>query len=545
MTSAGRISIASDGDSENTKQRFSVTDNFIEETHNEVGKLIAEADETLAQADETVFEADTILACIDINPLEENSTYPTNGNALSSINGDFSCMDVFVKEDLKETRVEIVDNQLSVENEPETVSKEPENISVETESQTQEPVGTSEELVNKTQEPVSKSEEPVNNNQELVSEWKEPVSKLEEPENKTQEPVSKLEEPENKTQEPVSKLEEPENKTKEPVSKLEEPENKTQEPVSKVEEPSVKQQEKTDDGTEKPKVVKPVKKGMDMTEEWHEDPIPGMGVAADNDSDSSDSRSRHSSGDSDSSDSTRPGGLCFPDDIDTTENPGDLEWENDTPVSIPKEPIAEYSAEDEYQDAKHWRGVEINGKQQKIDLKVIDPYKKVLTHGGYYGDGLNAIIVFSGCYLPDRSRKDYNYVMDNLFLYVISTLELLVAEDYMIVYFHGATPRRQMPSFGWLKKCYQMIDRRLKKNLKGLLLIHPTLWLRTIVLMTKPFISSKFSSKLKFVRTLQDLSNIVPVDYIYIPEEVKKYDSLLQHRSPAHSSSSSTPHTPS
>ncbi|XP_071140640.1 uncharacterized protein PF3D7_1120600-like isoform X2 [Mytilus edulis] len=541
MTSAGRISIASDGDSENTKQRFSVTDNFIEETHNEVGKLIAEADETLAQADETVFEADTILACIDINPLEENSTYPTTGNALSSINGDFSCMDVFVKEDLKETRVETVDNQLSVENEPETVSKEPENISVETGNQTQEPAGTSEELVNKTQEPVSKSEEPVNNNQELVSKSKEPVGTSEELVNKTQEPVSKLEEPE----------------------------NKTQEPVSKVEELSVKQQEKTDDGTEKPKVVKPVKKGMDMTEEWHEDPIPGMGVTADNDSDSSDSRSRHSSGDSDSSDSTRPANrptslqttrkkkkisanfnilkedYASPDDIDTTDNPGDLEWENDTPVSIPKEPIAEYSAEDEYQDAKHWRGVEINGKQQKIDLKVIDPYKKVLTHGGYYGDGLNAIIVFSGCYLPDRSRKDYNYVMDNLFLYVISTLELLVAEDYMIVYFHGATPRRQMPSFGWLKKCYQMIDRRLKKNLKGLLLIHPTLWLRTIVLMTKPFISSKFSSKLKFVRTLQDLSNIVPVDYIYIPDEVKKYDSLLQHRSPAHSSSSSTPHTPS
>ncbi|XP_052063946.1 uncharacterized protein LOC127703947 [Mytilus californianus] len=569
MTSAGRISIASDGDSENAKQRFSVTDNFIEETHNEVGKLIADADETLAQADETVFEADTILACIDINPLEENITNPTNMNVLSSTNGDFSCMDVFVEEDLKEKSVETVDDQLNCENEPETVSKEPENISVDTENKTQEPVNKSEELVNQTQEPVSKSEElvnqtqePVSKSEELVSKTQEPVSKSEELVSKTQEPVSKSEELVNETQEPVSKSEEPENKTKELVSNSEEPENKTTESVK-----SVKfQQEKTNEGTEKPKVAKPVKKGMDMTEEWHEDPIPGMGDA-DNDTDSSDSRSRHSSGDSDSSDSTRPANrptslqtrkkkkisanfnilkedYASPDDIDTTDNPGDLEWENDTPVSIPKDPIPEYSAEDEYQDAKHWRGVEINGKQQKIDLKVIDPYKKVLTHGGYYGDGLNAIIVFSGCYLPDRSRKDYNYVMDNLFLYVISTLELLVAEDYMIVYFHGATPRRQMPSFGWLKKCYQMIDRRLKKNLKGLLLIHPTLWLRTIVLMTKPFISSKFSSKLKFVRTLHDLSNIVPVEYIYIPDQVKKYDSLLQHRSPAHSSSSSAPHSP-
>lgn len=433
----------------------------------------------------------------------------------------------FQWDDLKEKRVETVDNQSSFENEPETVSKEPENISVDTE--------------NKTGEPENKTQEPVNKSEELV--------------NQTQESVSKSEELVNETQEPVSKSEEI-------VNEKEEPENKTTESVKSVN----FQQEKTNEGTEKPKVAKPVKRGMDMTEEWHEDPIPGMGDA-DNDTDSSDSRSRHSSGDSDSSDSTRPANrptslqtrkkkkisanfnilkedYASPDDIDTTDNPGDLEWENDTPVSIPKDPIPEYSAEDEYQDAKHWRGVEINGKQQKIDLKVIDPYKKVLTHGGYYGDGLNAIIVFSGCYLPDRSRKDYNYVMDNLFLYVISTLELLVAEDYMIVYFHGATPRRQMPSFGWLKKCYQMIDRRLKKNLKGLLLIHPTLWLRTIVLMTKPFISSKFSSKLKFVRTLHDLSNIVPVEYIYIPDQVKKYDSLLQHRSPAHSSSSSAPHTP-
>jgi len=44
--------------------------------------------------------------------------------------------------------------------------------------------------------------------------------------------------------------------------------------------------------------------------------------------------------------------------------------------------------------------------------------------------------------------------------YVIGTLELLVAENYMIVYLNGATTRRKMPSIGWLRKCYQQIDRR-------------------------------------------------------------------------------------
>lgn len=35
---------------------------------------------------------------------------------------------------------------------------------------------------------------------------------------------------------------------------------------------------------------------------------------------------------------------------------------------------------------------------------------------GYYGEGLNAIIVFAACYLPDSNLADYHYIMENLFL---------------------------------------------------------------------------------------------------------------------------------
>lgn len=58
-----------------------------------------------------------------------------------------------------------------------------------------------------------------------------------------------------------------------------------------------------------------------------------------------------------------------------------------------------------------------DGKTREIDMKVIEPYKRVLSHGGYLKTaGHNAIIIFSACYLPDRSRTDYHYVMDSLFL---------------------------------------------------------------------------------------------------------------------------------
>ncbi|XP_054721910.1 protein prune homolog 2-like [Uloborus diversus] len=205
-------------------------------------------------------------------------------------------------------------------------------------------------------------------------------------------------------------------------------------------------------------------------------------------------------------------GLTTPDDIDT---PDDLDDDLfDTTEEI----------RDETRDSTHWKTCVVGGEERRIDMKVIEPYKKVLSHGGYIGSTNLAIIVFSACYLPDRSRLDYDYVMDNLFLYVLTTLAQLVAEDYVLVYLHGATSRSCMPSFGWLKRCYQMIDRRLRKNLKGLYLVHPTFWLKTIVIMTKPFISSKFSRKLRFVNNLQELEELIPMDHVCIPDKVKEFN---------------------
>ncbi|XP_043241188.1 uncharacterized protein LOC122391398 isoform X2 [Amphibalanus amphitrite] len=225
-----------------------------------------------------------------------------------------------------------------------------------------------------------------------------------------------------------------------------------------------------------------------------------------------------------------------------TLTPDDIETPDELEASIlerlpPAEPIPEYTAREEINDERAWRSCVVAGLERRIDMKVIEPYKKVLSHGGYLGlEGDQAIIVFSACYLPDRSRRDYSYVMDNLFLYVLTTLDSLIAEDYILIYLHGATQRSCMPSFGWLKRCYQMVDRRLRKNLKGLYLVHPTFWVKTIVALTRPFISSKFSRKLRFVASLMELSQLLPMDHVCIPDRVKQYDEIkasLQTRLPA------------
>ncbi|XP_036436146.1 protein prune homolog 2 isoform X1 [Colossoma macropomum] len=192
------------------------------------------------------------------------------------------------------------------------------------------------------------------------------------------------------------------------------------------------------------------------------------------------------------------------------------------------EPIPTCSAEEERQESKLWRTVIIGEQEHRINMKCIEPYQKVISHGGYYGNGVNAIIVFAACFLPDSDREDYHEIMENLFLYVISTLELMVAEDYMIVYLNGATPHRRMPGLGWLKKCYQMIDRRLRKNLKSFIIVHPSWFIRTVLAITRPFISSKFSSKIRYVNSLAELEDLIPMDYVHIPESIIKLDEELQ-----------------
>ncbi|XP_043909955.1 caytaxin isoform X2 [Protopterus annectens] len=224
-----------------------------------------------------------------------------------------------------------------------------------------------------------------------------------------------------------------------------------------------------------------------------------------------------------------------PDETDSLEflgNSNELEWEDDTPVASAKklpedneDAFGDGSGEDgAASNGRLWRSVIIGEQEHRIDMQIIKPYMRVVTHGGYYGEGLNAIIVFAACYLPDSSSADYHYVMENLFLYVISSLELLVAEDYMIVYLSGATPRRRMPGLGWLKKCYQMIDRRLRKNLKALIIVHPSWFIRTVLAISRPFISVKFMNKIQYVHSLEELEQIIPMEHVQIPECVLQFE---------------------
>ncbi|NXI10200.1 PRUN2 protein, partial [Irena cyanogastra] len=75
------------------------------------------------------------------------------------------------------------------------------------------------------------------------------------------------------------------------------------------------------------------------------------------------------------------------DDLDTPDEADSFEYTGQgqtaaKATSQESESIPEYSAEEEREDNRLWRTVVIGEQEQRIDMKVIEPYKKVISHGG-------------------------------------------------------------------------------------------------------------------------------------------------------------------
>ncbi|XP_044215391.1 bcl-2/adenovirus E1B 19 kDa-interacting protein 2-like protein isoform X1 [Thunnus albacares] len=217
----------------------------------------------------------------------------------------------------------------------------------------------------------------------------------------------------------------------------------------------------------------------------------------------------------------------------------DLEWEDDLPRmarggarGVARSPVEQsemglMELDQVDNEGRRWRKFCISGHEYLVNMSVLEPYLQVLSHGGYYGDGMNAIILFTSCYLPENTVEDYEYVMDNLFRYIVGTLDLMVSENYLLVYMCAMAPRNKLPAIKWLHQCYTSIDRRLKKDLKGLLVVHPAWYIKALITVVKPFISEKFSRKIRFIQSLQELSQFIPTDRLQIPDSIRQFDEKL------------------
>ncbi|XP_049884728.1 rho GTPase-activating protein 1-like [Pectinophora gossypiella] len=138
------------------------------------------------------------------------------------------------------------------------------------------------------------------------------------------------------------------------------------------------------------------------------------------------------------------------------------------------------------------------------------------------------IIVVSACKLPPS--KELN--PDILLRYLMFTLDKYVEQDYSVVYFHCGLTSKNKPPLSWLWKAYKAFDRKYKKNLKALYLVHPTNFIRIVWQMLRPAISVKFGRKMMYVNYLHELNQYLSLEKLCIPEPVLEYDKLLLSKNP-------------
>nr|CAD7393529.1 unnamed protein product [Timema cristinae] len=114
--------------------------------------------------------------------------------------------------------------------------------------------------------------------------------------------------------------------------------------------------------------------------------------------------------------------------------------------------------------------------------------------------------------------------------YLMYTLDKYVEQDYSLVYFHYGLTSKNKPSLSWLWQAYRAFDRKYKKNLKALYLVHPTNFIRVVWQLFKAAISAKFGRKVMYVNYLHELKQHLDLDQLSIPEPVLEHDERLMKK---------------
>lgn len=128
------------------------------------------------------------------------------------------------------------------------------------------------------------------------------------------------------------------------------------------------------------------------------------------------------------------------------------------------------------------------------------------------------VIVFNACRMPPHHELDHH----KLLMYLKATLDQYVESDYTLIYFHNGLTSENKPSLSWLRDAYREFDRKYKKNIKALYIVHPTMFIKTLLILFKPLISFKFGRKINYINYLSELEDVVKCEQLVIPTRVRE-----------------------
>ncbi|XP_053575015.1 rho GTPase-activating protein 8 [Bombina bombina] len=173
------------------------------------------------------------------------------------------------------------------------------------------------------------------------------------------------------------------------------------------------------------------------------------------------------------------------------------------------------------------------------DVNINHPYYDIARHGIIHvaGDDNSGrkVVTFSCCRLPPCHEIDHVRLLE----YLKYTLDQYVENDYTVVYFHYGLNSRNKPSLSWLQTAYKAFDRKYKKNLKALYVVHPTNFIKVLWNIFKPVISHKFGKKVLYMNYLDDLREHLKFNRLIVPPDVLQHDEKLRNNQKGKTSSTS------
>ncbi|KOO25969.1 RNA-directed RNA polymerase [Chrysochromulina tobinii] len=104
----------------------------------------------------------------------------------------------------------------------------------------------------------------------------------------------------------------------------------------------------------------------------------------------------------------------------------------------------------------------------------------------FYRAGVDArgrpIFLFWAGHLPARPID-----RERVLMHIMRTLDRYVQSAYIIVYIHTTLSPENEPPFAWLRKVYELFDRRLKDNLYLMYIVHASWWLKMAMNFLRTF----------------------------------------------------------
>lgn len=189
------------------------------------------------------------------------------------------------------------------------------------------------------------------------------------------------------------------------------------------------------------------------------------------------------------------------------ENPDDIRRKFDQSKS--KDQLAKEEAERKYQYFLR--------KSKEEDLSDLAKYNFIYESGTDTSG--RPVVVIVANKVPAATVD-----LERILLYMIKILDPIVEHDYTVLYCHTNIQSENKPPMKWLSQVYEIFNRKYKKNMKRLYVLHPSFWVKLVMFFVQPFVSKKVWIKIRQVKKVMDLYDELNPQTLQLPEDILKTD---------------------